>query len=144
LTIILLFGIFYWDISIVAEVVNSFQTNLTSHTISLLMDNMEGNEIIINPHYSLVIEKACNGVVPYLLLLSSILAFPSTIKNRVIWATLGYITITVLNIFRIWLITKIVEMGVDNFSLAHDFIGNAILILTSLLLFLGFIRSNRW
>jgi len=125
-------------------VVNSFQTNLTSHTISLLMDNMEGNEIIINPHYSLVIEKACNGVVPYLLLISSILAFPSTIKNRVIWATLGYITITVLNIFRIWLITKIVEMGVDNFSLAHDFIGNAILILTSLLLFLGFIRSNRW
>jgi len=126
----------------VAEEVNSFQTNLTSHTISLLIDNMEGNRIIINPHYSLVIEKACNGVVPYLFLLSSILAFPSTIKNRVIWATLGYVVITVLNIFRIWLITKLVEMGVDNFSLAHDFIGNAILILTSLLLFMGFIKST--
>ena len=143
--IALLFTIFYIDISPIANIVNSIQTNFTSYLTSLTLPNnqMVGDKIIIDSHYNLIIEKDCNGLIPYLFFLASIIAFPSSLQHKLKWLIYGYIAIISINIFRIWLITKVVLESKSNFSLAHDFIGNAILIFTALLLFILFIKTRK-
>ena len=143
--IALLFGVFYWDLSPISSLINSLQTNLTAYLTSLtLVDNMmENHRILINSHYSLVIEKACNGMIPYLFFLASIIAFPSTFIHKVKWAIMGYIFISFMNIFRIWFVTQLVLQERQNFSLAHDYLGNGLLILTGLLLFTWFVKSRK-
>ncbi|MBU1667246.1 hypothetical protein KKC13_02440 [bacterium] len=143
--IALLFGLFYWDLSPLSHAINQQQTDLTSYLTSLtLLDNMmEQHRIIINPHYALVIEKTCNGMIPYLFFLASIIAFPSTLMHKIKWSIMGYIIISAMNIFRIWLVTQFVLQGRNNFSLAHDYIGNALLILTGLALFIWFVKSRQ-
>ncbi len=145
LGIALLFGVFYWDFSPLSSVINSFQTDLTAYLTSLSLVNtmMEEHRILINAHYSLVIEKACNGMIPYLFFLASIIAFPSTIIHKVKWAIIGYFFITFMNIFRIWFVTQLVLQARNNFSLAHDFLGNGLLIITGLLLFTWFVKSRK-
>ncbi len=145
LGIALLFGVFYWDLSPLSSTINSLQTNLTAYLTSLsLVDNMmEEHRILINAHYSLVIEKACNGMIPYLFFLASIIAFPSTLMHKVKWAIMGYIFISLMNVFRIWFVTQLVLQERQNFSLAHDYLGNGLLIVTGLLLFTWFVKSRK-
>ncbi len=145
LGIALLFGVFYWDLSPLSSTINSLQTNLTAYLTSLsLIDNMmEEHRILINAHYSLVIEKACNGMIPYLFFLASIIAFPSTLMHKVKWAIMGYIFISLMNVFRIWFVTQLVLQERQNFSLAHDYLGNGLLIVTGLLLFTWFVKSRK-
>jgi exosortase/archaeosortase family protein len=145
LGIALLFGVFYWDLSPLSSMINSLQTNLTAYFTSLtLVDGMmDKHRILINSHYSLVIEKACNGMIPYLFFLASIIAFPSTLIHKVKWAVMGYIFISFMNVFRIWFVTELVLQERQNFSLAHDYLGNGLLIVTGLLLFTWFVKSRK-
>jgi len=140
----LLFGIFYWDYSPFSLIINNMQTNLTAYLTSLSLTEgmMEAQHIFITEHYSLVIEKACNGMIPYLFFVASILAFPASRTHKVKWAIMGYIFITSINVFRIWFVTQLVMQERGNFSLAHDYLGNGILILTGLILFTSFIKTR--
>jgi len=144
LGILLLFTLFYWEYSPIGLVINNLQTNLTALITSLSLPEgmMEAHRIFITEHYTLVIEKACNGMIPYLFFLASILAFPSTLRHKVQWAIMGYIFITTMNIFRIWFVTQFVLQEQNNFSLAHDYLGNGLLILTGLILFTSFIKTR--
>jgi exosortase/archaeosortase family protein len=145
LNIALLFTLFYWNISPIANILNSLQTDLTAYLVSLTLDETltKGYEIIIDSHYSLVIEKACNGMIPYLFFLASIIAFPSSLLCKIKWGVIGYATISVINILRIWIVTQSVLLKPDNFSLTHDFIGNSMLILTALILFISFVKNKK-
>ncbi len=142
--IALLFIIFYWDISPISVAINNIQTDLTAYLTSLSLPSgmMKEYKIFINSHYALVIEKACNGMIPYLFFLASIIAFPSSSIHKVKWAIMGYIFITAINIFRIWFVTQFVLEEKSNFSLAHDYLGNGILILTGLVLFTSFVKTR--
>lgn len=144
LGILLLFTLFYWEYSPMSELVNLYQTNLTSLLTSFTLKEgmMEGHRIFITQHYALVIEKACNGLVPYLFFLASIIAFPATLMHKVRWAIMGYLFITMINVFRIWFVTQFVVLERNNFSLAHDYLGNGLLILTGLVLFTSFIKTR--
>jgi len=143
--IALLFGLFYWDLSPLSLSINNQQTNLTSFLTSLSLSEgmMDEHRIIISSHYALIIEKACNGMIPYLFFLASIIAFPSTIIHKVKWAVMGYLFISAMNVFRIWFVTQLVIEERDNFSLAHDYLGNGLLIVTGLLLFTWFVKSRK-
>jgi len=142
--IALLFGLFYWNLSPFSSLINSMQTNLTAFLTSLTLPEnmMNEHKILINTHYALVIEKACNGIIPYLFFLASIVAFPSTLIHKVKWALMGYIFISAMNIFRIWFVTQFVLQEQNNFSLAHDYLGNGLLILTGLILFTSFVKTR--
>ena len=142
--IALLFAIFYWDLSPISATINSVQTNLTAYltSLSLPIGMIEGHRIFITSHYALIIEKACNGMIPYLFFLASIIAFPSSFKHKVKWSIIGYFFITSINIFRIWFVTQFVLEEKSNFSLAHDYLGNGILILTGLVLFTSFVKTR--
>jgi len=142
--IALFFGIFYWDASPISLLINQQQTSLITYLTSLSLPNdmMNNYSIFISDNYSLVIEKACNGMIPYLFFLASIMAFPSTILHKVKWAIFGYLLISLINTFRIWMVTQLVLQERSNFSLAHDYLGNALLILTGLILFVSFVKSR--
>ena len=143
--IALLFGFFYWDLSPLSLSINNQQTNFSTFLTSLTLANdmMDGHRIVISNHYALVIEKACNGMIPYLFFLASIIAFPSTFIHKVKWSLMGYIFISAMNVFRIWFVTQLVLEEQNNFSLAHDFLGNGLLIITGLLLFTWFVKSRK-
>ena len=144
LGILLLFTLFYSNLSPCSPAINTFQTNITAllTSFSLAEGMMEAHRIFITEHYTLVIEKACNGMIPYLFFLASIIAFPSTLIHKVKWAIMGYLFITSMNVFRIWFVTQFVIQEQDNFSLAHDYLGNGLLILTGLILFTSFIKTR--
>ena len=137
--------VFYWELSPFSPIINHLQTDLTALLTSFTLPSemMEKHNIFISSNYHLVIEKPCNGIVPYLFFLSSIIAFPSTLSHKIKWAILGYISIIIINIFRIWFITQFVLNKPSNFSLAHDFLGNSILILISIILFILFIKTKK-
>ena len=145
LGIALLFALFYWEVSPFSLAINEFQTNLTAllTSFSLPQGMMEAHRIFITEHYALVIEKACNGMIPYLFFLASIIAFPSTLIHKVKWALMGYLFISAINVFRIWFVTQFVLQEQNNFSLAHDYLGNGLLILTGLILFTSFIKTRK-
>ena len=140
----LMFGLFYWDYSPVSLLINNIQTNITAYitSLSLAEGMMDEHHIFITEHYSLVIEKACNGMIPYLFFIASIIAFPSTLIHKVKWALMGYLFIMSINVFRIWFVTQFVMIERENFSLAHDLLGNGLLILTGLILFTSFIKTR--
>ena len=145
LGIALLFTLFYWEVSPFSLAINEFQTNLTAllTSFSLPQGMIETHRIFITEHYALVIEKACNGMIPYLFFLASIIAFPSTLIHKVKWALIGYLFISAINVFRIWFVTQFVLQEQNNFSLAHDYLGNGLLILTGLILFTSFIKTRK-
>jgi len=145
LSIPLLFALFYWEVSPFSLAINEFQTNLTAllTSFSLPQGMIETHRIFITEHYALVIEKACNGMIPYLFFLASIIAFPSTLIHKVKWALIGYLFISAINVFRIWFVTQFVLQEQNNFSLAHDYLGNGLLILTGLILFTSFIKTRK-
>jgi len=82
-------------------------------------------------------------MIPYLFFLASIIAFPSTFIHKVKWALMGYVFISAINTFRIWFVTQFVMQEQKNFSLAHDYLGNGLLILTGLILFTSFIKTRK-
>lgn len=145
ISVALLFVIFYWDYSPISVAVNAGQTELTSFLTSIVlpMNMMEGNHIFITSHYSLIIEKACNGMILYLFFLAPIFAFPATLEHKIKWAIGGYIIIMLVNVFRIWFITQLVLEERSNFSLAHDYLGNILLIITAMALFIAFVKSRK-
>jgi exosortase/archaeosortase family protein len=145
LSIVVVFAIFYWEASPFSAIINNNQTNFTSYLTSLTLPDilMHENHIKISTYYGLVIEKACNGMIPYLFFVASVIAFPSTLIHKVKWMLMGYVIIMVMNTFRIWLVTQFVLQGREHFSLAHDFLGNTLLITTGLFLFIAFVKSRR-
>lgn len=145
LGMLLLFALFYWDYSPISNILNQLQTNLTAWLTSLSLPEgmMEAHKIFVTEQYHLVIEKACNGMIPYLFFLASIIAFPATLMHKVKWAIMGYLFISAINVFRIWFVTQFVLQSQNNFSLAHDYLGNALLIVTGLLLFTSFIKTRK-
>jgi len=143
--IAIFFGLFYWEYSPFSFIINQYQTNFTTYLTSLTLPNdmMNNYHIFITKNYSLVIEKACNGMIPYLFFLASITAFPSSLFHKMKWAILGYLVISFMNTLRIWMVTELVLQERNNFSLAHDYIGNALLIMTGLMLFISFVKTRK-
>lgn len=140
----LLFTFFYWGASPIAQTINQWQINLSSFLTSFTLDasTMQSNRIFISQNFTLVIDKECNGFIPYFFFLASIIAFPSNIKHKIKWAILAYVILSLLNVFRIWFITKLVINSQDNFSLAHDYLGNLFLVFSALVLFISFIKTR--
>jgi exosortase/archaeosortase family protein len=141
-----LFGLFYWDLSPLSEWPNEFLRLklLAILNAGLAEGQVRGSDIWINPHYKLMIEKACNGMIPVLMYLASIFAFPSGWGRRLLWGITGLLILLGLNVARIFMVTYFVmQGGRENFSLSHDIFGNAIFMVAGLALFYFFIRGSR-
>jgi len=117
--------------------------DLISKILSLFLDNIYQDRIEITSHYNLIIERDCNGLMVYFLFLSTILATNISLLSKFSWALISYFVISIINIFRIYIITLLVLEDESNFYLAHNILGNIMLFLTAVSLFLIFIRRRR-
>ncbi len=142
----LLFTFLYADTSAISVFINKSQTELTLYFLKIFLapGQLTGIDIWINPHYKIIINQACNGMIPILFLWASILAYPSNIRYKIFWMAIGYIIFTFVNVFRILLVVHFVEQegGRGNFYWSHDLVGNAMLMAVGLGLFIAFIKSS--
>ena len=143
----LLFGLFYAPTSVVSTLLNEGQTRLTLWGLSLFLDpgQLKGIDIWINPHYKIYISQACNGMIPILFLFAAILAYPAAIWRKLVWMVIGYLLFSVVNIARILLVVYATGQagGRGAFVWSHDIVGNTLLIITGMLVFVLFIKSGR-
>ncbi len=141
----LFFTLFYANTSIISHTINEEQTKLTLYFLNIFLgpEQLQDIDIWINPHYKIIINQACNGIIPILFLWASILAYPSTIWHKIFWIVIGYLLFSLVNIFRILLVVHFVEQegGRGNFYWSHDLMGNTILMVVGLGLFIAFIRT---
>ena len=140
----LLFALFYWELSPVAEFVNHYQTKMTLYFLEqgLREGQLQGIDVMVNPHYKIIITKACNGMIPVLVLFAAIVAYPVEWTPKIWWILAGYLVLTGINIVRLLMVTHFVKKQVD-FPLYHDLFGNLLLMLTGLLLFYLFLKKTR-
>lgn len=145
LYLVLLFTLFYANTSIISHTINEEQTKLTLYFLNIFLSpgQLQGIDIWINPHYKIIISQACNGIIPILFLWASIFAYPSAIWHKILWIVIGYLFFSLINSFRILLVVHFVkqEGGRGNFYWSHDLMGNTILMVVGLGLFLAFIRT---
>lgn len=148
LYLITLYTLFYSEVSILASMINEGQTKLTLLFLNnfLLPNQLEGINIWINPHYKIIINQTCNGMIPILFLFASILAYPSMVRHKILWMCIGYIVFSLVNVFRILLVVYFVEQegGRGNFYWSHDIFGNILLMIVGLGLFLIFIKTSSY
>jgi len=140
----LLFALFYWELSPVAEFVNHIQTKLTLYFLGIGLGEgqLQGIDIWINPHYKVIVTKACNGTIPILIFWAAVLAYPVDWVYTLWWIVIGYLVLTVVNIFRLVMVAYFVKVQSD-FPFYHDLLGNILLMATGLLLFYLFLRGTR-
>jgi len=142
----LLFTLFYADTSVISTMLNQGQTKLTLYFLSIFLEpgQLKSIDIWINPHYRIIINQACNSIIPILFLWASILAYPSIVWHKILWMCIGYLTFTFVNVLRILLVVYFVEQEGErgNFYWSHDLLGNSLLMIVGLGLFIAFIKTS--
>jgi len=143
----LLFTFFYADTSVVSTFLNNGQTKLTLFFLDMFLapNQLVGIDIMINPHYKIIINQACNGMIPILFLFAAILAYPSGKVQKIVWMLIGYVSFSIMNVMRILLVVYFVEGegGRGSFYWSHDLLGNALLMGLGLGLFILFIKTSK-
>jgi len=142
--LVLLFAVWYWEDSPVAIFVNHYQTQWTLFFLDLGLQEgqLRGIDIMVNPHYKIIVTRACNGMIPILVLFAAILAYPVGWIHKVRWMLVGYVVLASINIARLLMVVHFVKKQPD-FPLYHDLFGNLLLMATGLLLFYLFLRGTR-
>jgi exosortase/archaeosortase family protein len=144
--LVLLFTLFYADTSAISLWLNEKQTQLTLSLLDLFLEpgQLKGIDIWITPQYKIYISQACNGFIPIFFLWAAILAYPVKLWYRLLWLGIGYIIFVLMNIVRLLIVVYFAEQakGGGSFYWSHDLLGNAILMLTGLGLFILFIKSS--
>lgn len=147
LFLLILFTFFYADTSMVSTFLNEGQTALTLFFLDMFLSpgQLVGADIWISPHYKIIINQACNGMIPVLFLSASMLAYPSGALHKFLWILAGYVLFSLVNVMRILLVVHFVEGegGRGNFYWSHDLLGNGLLMLLGVGLFIIFIKTTR-
>ena len=143
----ILFTFFYAHVNPLSIYVNEAQTAFTLTILGLFLDpaQLQGIDIWINPYYKIIINQSCNGLIPIFFLFASLLAYPSGLWHKVYWMIAGYMVFTLVNVWRILLVVYFVEQKGEqgNFYWSHDILGNTILMITGLTLFILFIKTSK-
>jgi exosortase/archaeosortase family protein len=141
-----LFALFYLPTTVISSVVNDTQSKLTLYLLDFFLEpgQLHGIDIWINSHYKIIINHSCNGVIPILFLAASILAYPSNSLHKIIWILIGYVVFVIVNVMRILLVVYATQNGEGQgeFYWSHDLVGNFMLMLTGLVLFVLFIKTS--
>jgi len=69
--------------------------------------------------------------------------FSSSLAHKIKWSIIGYISITLINVLRIWIITTVVSIDKEYFTLVHDYFGNILLLATYIVLVIAFRRKKK-
>ena len=141
-----LFLFFYLDTNQLSHWINEAQRNLLIEALrfSLGEERIRGLDILAHPKFRIIITQACNGLIPYYFYLAAVLAFPKRWSDRIFWALIGYLVISVVNLLRLLFVTAMVARSPENFHWAHDLLGNLFLMAVGLALFYAYLRLARY
>jgi exosortase H (IPTLxxWG-CTERM-specific) len=91
--------------------------------------------IIRSQRFALDVRNGCNGVEAMLLLAAAILAFPATLRSRVIGLVAGSVAIQILNLVRVGSLVWLGEHHRDLFDFVHVGVWQSIIILAAVSMF---------
>ena len=91
---------------------------------------------ITSPRFGVNINNGCNGVEAMLILLASIVAFPSSMKARAVGLLLGAVVVQVLNFIRIITLYLLGAYQPRLFDLFHTAVWQIVIILAAIGFFL--------
>jgi exosortase H (IPTLxxWG-CTERM-specific) len=91
---------------------------------------------ITSPRFGVNINNGCNGVEAMLILLASIVAFPASMKARVVGLFLGAIVVQILNFIRIITLYLLGAYHPRLFDLFHTAVWQIVIILAAIGFFL--------
>jgi len=146
LWLLFLFGVFYWGKYWSYSPIGEYLDSTIRASIMPILDTFLDNpiidyDIVINPKYRVVITPECNGIIPYLMILSAILAYPCKITQKIVWAILSFFIFFIINIIRLYIVAIVVsKYGTNWFYLIHDIGGNLLLIITGATIFLLYLK----
>jgi exosortase/archaeosortase family protein len=145
LWVAVLFLLFYLDTNPLSHWINETQRQWLLEALRFFLgeERIRGLDILAHPHFRIIITQACNGLIPYYLYLAAILAYPRPWRDRLLWALLGYLVISGINVLRLLMVTAIVAGNPASFHWSHDILGNALLMVAGLGLFYLFLRMSR-
>ena len=144
--LISLFVLLYMDTSSISIILNEQQRQLILFLLDfgLKPNQLQGDEIVMSANYHLIITKACNGIIPIILYISMVWAYPNRrIIEKILWSLFGYMIITVINVVRILLVVSIVSDKQGRFPLTHDIGGNFIFMVSILSLLALYIKFTK-
>jgi exosortase/archaeosortase family protein len=145
--LLVLFGLFYWgkywNYSPFGEAIDSLIRSLIMPILDTILNNpIIDYAILINPKYRIIITPECNGLIPYLMILAAILAYPCRLSRKLFWGVLAFVIMFIMNIIRLYIVVEVVNIyGTKYFYLIHDIVGNMLLIITGALIFLRYLKG---
>ncbi len=111
--------------------------------VALVDDSAVANGKILRStanNFAVSIEAGCNGIEATIILLAAVLAFPSTIKQKLWGLAIGFVAIQALNVVRIVSLFYIGQWNMTVFEWAHLHIWPALIILDALIFFMIWLR----
>lgn len=114
-----------------AGLASAFDSNVLSQG-KVMYDAVTGNGVSI--------EAGCNGVEAVLLLAAAVLAYPSSLKMKVLGLSLGFIAIQVVNLMRIITLYYMAGWDKEVFNFFHLYLWQALIMLDVLIVWLIWIR----
>lgn len=115
-----------------SSIVGSFDHEAVSQGV-VLRNQVNGFAVSIQP--------GCNGVEAMIVLIAAIVAFPSSLKEKFLGISIGFVAIQVLNIIRIISLFYIGQWNETLFNWAHSYIWQALIMLDVLIVFIIWLRS---
>jgi exosortase H (IPTLxxWG-CTERM-specific) len=89
---------------------------------------------------AVAIQAGCNGVEAVICLTAAILAFHSTLKEKIIGLVVGFLAIQVLNIIRIITLFYLLQWNQQWFEWAHLYAWQALIFFDVLIVFVVWVR----
>ncbi len=87
------------------------------------------------------VKFGCNGLEAILLLVSAILAYPSSIKAKFLGIIIGSSFLQVFNIIRIAILAWVLEKHPTVFPIMHEYITQSIMIAIAFVIFLIYLQN---
>ncbi len=118
------------------EIVTNLAVSLTSHTINLfgIETQLSGRSFLLGDSVMMV-EPQCSGLDAIILFVSVILAYPSSLKVKLLWAISSIFVVQFLNTLRITLLAFLLLEHKNYFDLVHLYIAPFIMVSIALLMF---------
>jgi exosortase H (IPTLxxWG-CTERM-specific) len=115
-------------------------TEVVARGSALLLRGVEGGvttqgTVMLSSRFALDVRNGCNGVEATILLVAAILAFPATLRSRIIGLVVASIAIELLNIIRLSSLFWLGEHYRRVFDLFHVAVWQSLIILAAISMF---------
>lgn len=142
---ILLFAVAYWRL-VGTDPFAGFlaaTANISGAVLNLLgMGVTVSGNSLSSRDFSVSVGTGCDGLVPIMIFLSAILAYPSGIRAKLIGMSLGILSLYALNIVRIVSLFYIGSRAYSLFDTMHLLVWQSLLILAAIVLWLYWARRT--